>query len=530
VLSLFLRPAASVKSVAFHRCPMEREMIRKSLDDGTLDEFEERVDEQAEFLKDEIRERRLDNPDFTVGLEVEVYAVGGDGRLARVPDDVFEDCGDGLNKELGLHNAEINTSPTVFDDDGLRAQEEQVNETLDEADEALGRHGVEGQRFVLDSIWTVPPAEGSAEYLGSVETDDGFVSAENMRSDSRYEAIDNYYIDIAGDVEIDVPGVSLRFPTILAESLATSVQPHLQIPDSDDLPRYYNTAIRTMAPVLALSTNSPFLPPDLYDDPDASLVDETYDELRIPVFEASVNPPGEYDDKKVRFPRDIDKTVDVVDKVVEDTPYSPLLSEWDDRTDEGYIDEFWEFEYKRGTYWRWLRAVIGGEAVGDNDERSVRIEYRPLPTQPTVRDIIGLHTLVSGALAGMVVDNHPLPSLGWREARDSFYNVVENGIDARMAWVDRDGDVTHDKNVIYDELFEYARLGLEGHGFDDGTYEKYVTPLRTRWEERTTPSVWKKERVREALEDGDSFEEAVHGMQREYISRTDDHETFAEWI
>ncbi|MFP4175493.1 MAG: hypothetical protein ACLFSW_06945, partial [Halobacteriales archaeon] len=431
---------------------------------------------------------------------------------------------------LGLHNAEINTSPTLFDDEGLAEQERQVVETLEDADSALGRHGADGQRFVLDSMWTVPPGEGSAEYLGSVERDDGLVFAENMRPDPRYEAIDNYYLKLADEVQIDVPGASLRFPTILAESLATSVQPHLQIPDADDLPRYYNTAIRTMPAVLALSTNSPFLPPDLYDDPDEALVDETYHELRIPVFEASVNPPGEYDDKKVRFPRDIDKTVDVVDKVVEDTPYSPLLSEWEDEPDEGYVDEFWEFEYKRGTYWRWLRAVIGGEPVGDNDERSVRIEYRPLPTQPTVRDIVGLHALVSGALAGMVVDNHPLPSLDWLDARDSFYDVVENGLNATVWWVDKDGDVTHDRSVVYDELFEYARLGLEGHGFDDGTYEKYVEPLRVRWEERVTPSVWKKNRVREALDDGASFEEAVHGMQREYVALTDEHNTFAEWI
>jgi hypothetical protein len=509
---------------------MRQEMIRKSLDDETLDEFEDRVDEQAEFLKEEIRDGRLDNPDYTIGLEIEVYSVDGDGRLARVPEKVFEDCGERLNKELGLQNAEINTSPTLFDDEGLADQEKQVLEALREADAAAERHGCERQRFVLDSMWTVPPEEGSAEYLSSVEETDGLVSAENMRSDPRYEAIDNYYLDMVEEVEIDVPGASLRFPTILAESLATSIQPHLQIPDSDDLPRYYNTAIRTMAPVLALSTNSPFLPPDLYDDPDGSLIEETYHELRVPVFEGSVNPPGGYDDKKVRFPRDIDKTVDVVEKVVEDTPYSPILSEWEDSSEKSYVDEFWEFEYKRGTYWRWLRAVIGGEAVGENDERSVRIEYRPLPTQPTVRDVVGLHALVSGALAGMVVDNHPLPSLDWLDARESFYDVVRNGLDATIWWVDRNGDVTHDRSIVYDELFEYARLGLEGHGFEDETYEKYVEPLRIRWEKRTTPSAWKKDRVRERLDDGASFEEAVHGMQRDYISLADEHDSFAGWI
>jgi hypothetical protein len=507
---------------------MSQGKIRKSLDGDTLEEFEDRVSEQAEFLKEEIREGRLDNPDFTVGLEVEVYNVDEEGRLARVPERVFEECGRSLNKELGLHNAEINTSPTLFKQEGINEQERQVKETFEGANEVLSG---EGSRLVFDSMWTVPPEEGSHEYLSSTKEDDGLVSAENMRGHPRYEAIDNYYLDIVEEVEIDVPGATLRLPTILIESLATSIQPHLQIPDADDLPRYYNTAIRTMGPVLALSTNSPFLPPDLYDSPDASLLDETYHEIRVPVFEGSVNPPGPYEEKKVRFPQDINKPVDIVDKVVEDRAYSPFLSEWEGGSGDGYTDEFWEFEYKRGTYWRWLRAVIGGEPVnGDNDERSVRIEYRPLPTQPSVRDTVGLHVLVSGALAGMVVDNHPLPSLSWEKSRDSFYNVVENGVNASIAWVDENGDVTRNKGVIYDELFRYARLGLEGHGFGEEAYKRYVEPLRVRWQNRTTPSIWKIERVQEEIDAGKSFEDAVHAMQRDYIAMADEHETFADWI
>jgi len=133
-------------------------------------------------------------------------------------------------------------------------------------------------------------------------------------------------------------------------------------------------------------------------------------------------------------------------------------------------------------------------------------------------------------LAGMVVDNHPLPSLGWQDAHDSFYSAVENGIDADLAWVDEDGTVTHDKEVIYEEMFRYTRLGLEGHGVGEEAYERYVEPLRVRWEERTTPSVWKIERVRENLDDGMSFEEAVHGAQREYMRMAEEHETFADWI
>jgi hypothetical protein len=516
---------------------MSRELIRKSLDESTKERFESRVESQAEFLRNEIREGKLDNSDYTIGLEIEVYCADSEGRLARFPSGVYEACGERLNKELGLHNAEINTSPEVLSEEGLESQEAQVRETLEEAAEFLGEDG-EGKRVVLDSMWTVPPDEGSMEYLDSVEQKDGVVSAKNMRADERYEAIDNYYLKrVCEPVNVSVPGADLSFSSILVESLATSIQPHHQIPRAEDLPRYYNTASRTMAPVLALTTNSPFLPADLYESPDESLLDETYHELRIPVFEQSVNPPGEYNEKKVRFPRDLNRTEDMLDKILEDRTYSPFLREWEDDSDgEGeeateYTDNFWEFEYKRGTYWRWLRAVVGGESVSEgNDERSIRLEYRPLPTQPGVRDTIGLQALVSGMLAGMSVDNHPLPSLDWEKGRKSFYNAVENGIDADMAWVDEDGDVTHDKQVIYDEIFRYARLGLEGHGVGEEVYERYVEPLRVRWEKRTTPSVWKIDRVRENLDEGSSFEEAVHDTQKEYIRMSDENDTFADWI
>jgi len=524
----------NVKSACFHSRVMSKELIRKSLDESTKERFESRVETQAEFLREEIRESRLDNSDYTIGLEIEVYCAESDGRLGRFPSGIYDACGERLNKELGLHNAEINTSPEVLSEEGLESQESQIRETLKRAEDALADEG-EGKRVVLDSMWTIPPEEGSWEYLNSVEEKDGILRAKNMRADERYEAIDNYYLKrVCEPVNISVPGADLSFSTILPESLATSIQPHHQIPRADDLPRYYNTAIRTMAPVLALTTNSPFLPPDLYDSPDETLLDETYHELRIPVFEQSVNPPGEYDDKKVRFPRDINRAEDMLDKVIEDRTYSPLLKEWNKDADEGdeeYTDSFWEFEYKRGTYWRWLRAVIGGDAVSEgNDEKSVRLEYRPLPTQPSVRDTIGLQALVSGMLAGMSVDKHPLPSLEWEKAYDSFYSAVENGIDADIAWVDEDGNVTYDKEVVYEEIFRYARLGLEGHGVGDEVYDRYVEPLRLRWEERTTPSVWKIERVRENIDEGATFEEAVHDMQREYMRLSDEHESFADWI
>ncbi len=504
---------------------MSYDLVEKSLDSDTLEEFERRAKSQGEFLKNEIRNHELDNDDFTVGLEIELYGVDAADRLTKLDSHLF-DAADRINKELGLHNAEINSRPTVLGERGLRSQEQQITELLEAADEALS----DDQELVLDAMWTIPPEQGSLEYLSSTHEEGGIEVAVNMRENRRYYAIDSYYVDLVDDVEIEVPGVHRSFPTILPESLATSIQPHLQVPVADDMPAYYNTAIRTMAPILAISTNSPFMPPDLYTEEIEP--SETDHELRIWAFEQSVNVEG---DEKVKFPGDITRTEDVVDRVLEDRTYSPFLREWVDDDEqvgeESYTDEFWEFEFKRGTYWRWLRTVIGGESIGEgNTERSIRIEYRPLPTQPTARDNVALQAFTAGAVTGLVSDSHPVTELPWETSRESFYNAVRDGVDAELHWIDEEGDHTTDSEEIYDELFRYAEKGLEEHGVSDSTVERYLEPLKHRWRNRMTPSKWKIQRVEEAMEDGRSFEEAVHEMQREYIQRSGLEGSFADWI
>lgn len=502
------------------------ELVERSLAAETRPTFEARVEEQAAFLRDEIRRGALDTDGFAVGMELEVYAVDDDGALNRIPDSVFETC----NKELGLHNAELNTDPDPFTTDGIRAQADALETQWTRAQDAAHEAGCD---LVLDAMWTVPPAQGSYDYLADTEERDGVTIPTNMRAVSRYWGIDRDCVQRAGgEIEFDVPGASLSFPTILFESLATSIQPHVQVPTADVFPQYYNTAIRTLGPVLALATNSPFLPGDLYDDdvdPDQLLAD-THHELRIAAFEQSVNYT---DPPKVRVPDDIETATDVVDNVVADSLVSPFLSEWLEGEAEGdeYAANFWEFDHKRGTYWRWLRCVIGGEPVdGLSDERSLRIEYRPIPTQPSIHDIVGFQCLVGGLVHGLATADHPLTDLDWDAAEAGFYAVVENGLDAEFAWITADGDRTDDPERVFEEVFAYARRGLADLGIAEQTIETYLRPLETRWEARMTPSRWKIEQVRTELADGTDLSAALAAMQREYSQRANEHDTFAEWL
>jgi hypothetical protein len=510
------------------------ELARRSLSGEPTEEFERRVAAQAADLRAAVDREELDNPGFAVGLEMEVYAVddaesvAGDepGRLRELPPAVFDGT---ANKELGLHNAELNTDPDAFDTEGLAAQADRIREAFEAAQRAAHEQGC---HLVLDAMWTHPPEGGTGPYLGAVEDRDGVTVAANMRADPRYVAIDNEAIRAAGGaVPLDLPGVSREFPSMLFESLATSIQPHLQVPTADAFPAYYNAAIRTLGPVLALSTNSPFLPPDLYDSPDRprEVVDETHHELRIAVFEQSVNHTP---NRKVRVPADVDDTVETIDNVVGDDLCAPFLREWlieDDR--ESFADRLWEFDYKRSTYWRWLRCVVGGDPVaGACDERSLRIEYRPIPTQPTITDTVAMQVLTVGLVRGLVAADHPLPELPWADAEEAFYAAAESGLDADLAWLTADGVRTTDSEVVFEEVFEYARVGLREAGVPEATADRYLAPIEARWEAGATPSQWKKARVREGLDDGLSFGAAVRSMQADYIERSRETDSFAEWL
>ena len=484
--------------------------------------FQARVEEETEVLKEELTAGTFDNPQAMIGLEYEFYAVDAEtNALARVPRRLLEFIG--FEKELGLHNAEMCTNPQPLNSYGLAAQEAEVDAQLQTALDCVR---AEGLRLVSDSVWTIPPEGATArEYLTDSVVDEGIRIATNMSDSVRYHAMGNTSgIDAVG-MNVDAPNVTLSADTVMPESLITSIQPHYQVPQAVDLPEYFRYAVRVAGPLLALGVSSPFFPPDLYDDvPPERILSEGWMEHRIHVFEAILNPDG--GQGKARFPQDIDSTGEAVDRIAADTTIVPMPVDESDRFD----DCFRALRRKHGTYWRWVRPVFEG---ADRSSANARIEFRPIPGQPTVRDSISFLAVFAGLMESLARREHPVANLDWQDAHENFYNAMADGLAADQVWITDDGYGTTDVRKLYEDLFAHAKDGLTLRGLSEDEAAKYCWPLRQRVRQRMTPARWKHQRVSDRLDDGEPFEEAIYGMQRTYIENQAEtflDGSFAEWL
>jgi hypothetical protein len=495
--------------------------VREVLDVDAAD-FQSRAREEAEQLKAEVRDGTFDNTEAIVGLELELYAVDDrTGALRRMPRDLLELIG--FEKELGLHNAEMQTSPQPLNEHGLAAQERELKANLVPA---LDRTAREHIRLVSDGLWTVPPqGETATDYLCDAVEQDGVRIATNMSDAVRYHAMAN--TDYPSGMRVEAPHVSLSADTVMPESLITSIQPHYQVPHAPDLPEYFAYALRVAGPLLALGVNAPFFPPDCYDGADdEDIVADAWMEHRIGVFEDVLNPVDDDKPDKVRFPPDFESVEDAIDAVVADDTIVPMHVEGGERFD----DAFAHFRHKHGSYWRWVRPVFDGPT---RSSANARIEFRPLPAQPTVRDAVSFEAVFAGLMTALPHMEHPVRNLDWETARENFYAASREGLRADLQWITTDGTETTATDRVYGELLEVAREGLETSGLSTEQARRYVRPLRERVDRRTTPARWKHDHVAAAVDANTPLAEAIWGMQSQYV----DHQTetllegtFVDWL
>ena len=159
----------------------------------------------------------------------------------------------------------------------------------------------------------------------------------------------------------------------------------------------------------------------------------------------------------------------------------------------------------------------------------MRIEFRALPTGPTLADMIGNTALMLGAtLAYAQQDCREL--MPFDEVRENLWRAAEFGLDAEMQWPDgrRSGGSRVPVTAVLDELLPMAAEALRSAGVDAADVSTALAPVTARVERRMNGARWQVATTA-ALEARGSRAEALAGTVQLMADQGFDGPPLAEW-
>ena len=198
----------------------------------------------------------------------------------------------------------------------------------------------------------------------------------------------------------------------MLEAATTSLQLHLQIPP-DQAARYYNAAIILSGPMVAATSNSPYL-----------FGKHLWEETRIPLFEQSVSIGSHKNSKTVNFKRVSlgtgFATTSLLECFLENRDHFPVVLpvKYDEPP-----ENLAHLRLHNGTIWRWNRPLIGFDSEG---QPHLRIEHRAIPAGPSIIDTVANAAFFTGMMANLVDSTTPPEqNLSFAQTQKNFYEAAQ---------------------------------------------------------------------------------------------------------
>lgn len=456
-------------------------------------------------------------PEPPLGMEVELNLIDDAMNPAMANAAVLDAIADpDYQTELGQFNIEINVSPRPFFADDTISLEQALRTSLNRAEQRAARTA---NHLVMVGMLPTLRTEHFAHQ---------WISA-----NPRYDLLNQQIFAARGeDLELDITGIPLgegatseRLHTstdsILAEAACTSLQLHLRVAP-EDFAAHWNAAQAIAGIQVALAGNSPFLAGHAL-----------WHESRIPVFEQATDTrPLELKNQGVR-PRVWfgERWINTIfDLFEENTRYFPALlpvsSDVDplEQLDNGEIPTLDELKLHNGTVYRWNRPVydvVDGHA-------HLRVENRVLPAGPTVVDILANAAFYYGVVRGLVEADRPLWSqMSFNAAAENLQSGARSGLESQIYWPNV-GWVRPDELTLR-RLLPIADDGLRSFGVSGKARSRYLSVIEGRCINRQTGSVWQRAAVAAREAAGESRENALRGMLRDYVVAMHEGEPVHTW-
>ena len=467
---------------------MGDEITHSDFLDTDFELFNEHLQRETRLLGQWFEDGAFSSHVPVCGLELEAWLIDRQARPAPVNRQFLQQMNDPLVvPELAKFNVELNVDPEPLHGKALSQLHQGLQQTWDNC----GAVAEDLDTRVL-----------MAGILPSVMQQD--LTLANMSELKRYRALNEQVLRLreGEPLMLDIHGrqhLNILHHDVMLESATTSLQLHLKVSVQDAV-RYYNAAQIVSAPLVAAAANSPYL-----------FGKDLWDETRIPLFEQSVEVGGfagasRGPVRRVSFGTGYAKQ-SLFECFVENQQHFPVLLPIHFDEPER---EMSHLRLHNGTVWRWNRPLIGYDRDG---MPHLRIEHRVLPAGPTVIDSIASAAFFYGLVHALAThDVAPEIKLPFATARDNFYAVARDGLDAQITWLD--GRKLPVQSLLLDQLIPLARYGLGLLEIDEQDRDLYLGIVRDRIRNACTGANWQRAYVARHACDMQALTEAYYERQQ----------------
>jgi len=438
---------------------MGDEIHKEHFEQVDFDRFQQRLEQETEFLRALFAERAFDNSTRLLGYELELCLADRNGDPSRINTNVLDAANNPLfTTELARFNMEINGNVFPFQGNVFHQIEADLAKLYQQAEDAARE---------LDSqigLFGVFPS----------------VTEEHLNPDTymtelhRYKLLNQQLLSMRGrPVKLHLDGeeqLSIEKHDVMLEALATSLQIHTQVPFDEIVPTYHAGLWSSML-VLAATANSPLV-----------LGKCCWQESRIGIFKQSVDTrnPQEVEDRiipRVHFGKGYIESL--LDLFEDNFYYSPILPEVLDRP----IEDLHHLALHNGTIWRWVRPII---ARNKDDSYHLRLELRVVPSGPTLIDTIANLVFYVGLTEGLKTLGTQLTQVPFSTLESDFYRAAREGLDTTAHWPD--GEQLPLKQILLERALPLARDSLEAAGIEDSGH--WLDIIEARVTTGATGSRW----------------------------------------
>lgn len=478
--------------------------------------FKERLDVGLRALS-----KVLKRPDFSkaprsLGAELELSLVDGQGRASSVGPEVVHDARNPeITPEMGKFDIELSTPPVPCAGRPFSALRRLMRARVNE----IERHAhARGARVVPISI--LPTFRREDFHLGTITDLPRYRALARGLCEGRDAPFE---IDIRGEDSLRL----ISSEAVSMEAANTAFQMHVSTQPAEfvDL---YNAATLLCGPMLAAAGNSPtFLGRRLWHETRIALFKQAGDDRAL-MHDSDMLPPP-----RVKFGSGWvrDSALELFMESV--ALHKPLLPECSDDRDpfevlrEGGLPRLSELRLHHGTVWSWNRPVYDPDNGGN-----LRIELRAFPAGPSYDDMLANAAFLLGCMYGLQPRiPRMIASLPFALAARNFYAAAQFGLDAELSWPTGAASTPQPISAreLLMSLLPAAHDGLARAGVELREAGHFLSVFEERVRSGQTGAVWQRQVLAQLHAQGVEKDAALACMLERYMAGFQSQRPVSTW-